>query len=155
MSRHGLVKGLLVAAIVLVGASALAQERATERALARSAQDAGLQWGPCPAFMPAGCGLAVLHGDPASANADVFLRIPAGAAIPEHWHTSAERMVLVAGELSVTYKGQPGIVLKPGMYAYGPAKLAHSASCLRGASCVLFIAFESAVDAVPTAPSGR
>ena len=155
MSSHGFMKGLLVTGIALVGASAFAQGPAQEQALARSAQDAQLQWGPCPAFMPAGCGLAVLHGDPAKANADVFLRLPAGAAIPEHWHTSAERMVLVAGELSVTYKGQPNVVLKPGMYAYGPAKLAHSATCLGSASCVLFIAFESAVDAVPTAPPAK
>lgn len=101
--------------------------------------------------MPAGCGLAVLHGDPAKPNVDVFLRIPPQAAIPEHWHTSAERMVLVQGELSVSYKGQAKVVLKPGMYAYGPAKLAHSASCSGTTACVLFIAFESALDAVPTA----
>ncbi len=104
--------------------------------------------------MPTGCGLAVLHGDPAKPNADVFLKIPANAVIPEHWHTSAERMVLVAGELSVNYKGQAKVVLKPGMYAYGPAKLPHSASCAANAACVLFIAFESPVDAVPvTAPA--
>jgi quercetin dioxygenase-like cupin family protein len=60
-------------------------------------------------------------------------------------------MVLVAGELSVNYKGQAKVVLKPGMYAYGPAKLPHSASCAGSASCVLFIAFESAVDAFPAA----
>jgi len=155
MSSHGFMKGLLVAGITLVGAPALAQGPAQERALALSAQDAQLQWGPCPAFMPAGCSLTVLHGDPAKANADVFLRLPAGATIPEHWHTSAERMILVAGELSVTYQGQPNIVLKPGMYAYGPAKLAHSASCLGSAPCVLFIGFESAVDAVPTAPPAK
>ena len=111
--------------------------------------------GPCPPFMPVGCGLAVLHGDPAKANADVFLKLPAKAMIPDHWHTSAERMVLVAGELHVTYKGQPKMVLKPGMYAYGPAKLAHSASCAGSAPCVLFIAFESAVDAVPTEAPAR
>jgi quercetin dioxygenase-like cupin family protein len=99
--------------------------------------------------MPAGCGLAVLHGDPSKANADVFLRFPANAAIAEHWHTSAERMILVAGELTVSYKGQASTVLKPGMYAYGPAKVPHSASCGSGAACILFIAFESAVDAVP------
>jgi quercetin dioxygenase-like cupin family protein len=102
--------------------------------------------------MPAGCGLALLHGDPTKANADLFFKVPANAAIPEHWHTSAERMVLVAGELSVTYKGQAKVVLKPGMYAYGPAKLPHTASCAGGASCVLFIAFESPVDAVPGVP---
>jgi quercetin dioxygenase-like cupin family protein len=100
--------------------------------------------------MPAGCGLAVLHGDPAKANADVFLKVPGSALLPDHWHTSAERMVLVAGELHVTYKGQATIVLKPGTYAYGPARLPHSASCVGNVPCILFIAFESAVDAVPT-----
>jgi quercetin dioxygenase-like cupin family protein len=100
--------------------------------------------------MPAGCGLAVLHGDPAKPNVDVFLKLPANSAIPDHWHSSAERMVLVAGELHVTYKGQPKVVLKAGDYAYGPAKLPHSASCASSTPCVLFIAFEAALDAVPT-----
>ena len=157
MSSHGVTKRVvqIALALALVGGRASAQAPAQELALARSAQDAQLQWGPCPPFMPAGCGLAVLHGDPAKPNADVFLKLPANAAIPEHWHTSAERMVLVAGELSVSYRGQATVVLKPGMYAYGPAKLPHSASCAGSASCVLFIAFESAVDAVPAAASAQ
>jgi quercetin dioxygenase-like cupin family protein len=157
MSSHGATKRLLIIALAatFVGAWALAQAPAQEQALARSAQDSQLQWGPCPPFMPAGCRLAVLHGDPAKPNADVFLKLPANAAIPEHWHTSAERMVLVAGELSVTYKGQAKVVLKPGMYAYGPAKLPHSASCGGRASCVLFIAFESPVDAIPVAAPAK
>ena len=150
MSSHRLTNGLLVVTVLtVVGALASAQP-AQEQALTRSAQDTQLQWGPCPPFMPVGCGLGVLHGDPAKANADVFLKLPAKAVVPDHWHTSAERMILVAGELHVTYKGQPKVVLKPGMYAYGPAKLAHSASCAGNVPCVLFIAFESAVDAVPT-----
>ncbi|MEO7837086.1 MAG: cupin domain-containing protein [Acidimicrobiales bacterium] len=155
MSSHRLTKGLLVIVLTLVGALGSAQQPAQEQVLSRTAQDAQLQWGPCPPFMPAGCGLAVLHGDPAKANADVFLKVPAKAVIPDHWHTSAERMILVAGELHVTYKGQPKVVLKPGMYAYGPAKLAHSASCAGKVPCVLFIAFESAVDAVPTEAAAR
>ena len=105
--------------------------------------------------MPAGCGLAVLHGDPAKPNADVFLRVPANATIPEHWHTSAERMVLVSGELAVRYQKQAEVVLRPGMYAYGPAKLPHTASCRGSAPCVLFIAFESAVDAVPVSAATK
>lgn len=150
MSSQRLMKGLVVTGAALVGTGVFARASAPEQALTLSAQDAQMQWGPCPPFMPAGCGLAILHGDPGQANADVFLRIPANAAIPEHWHTSAERMVLVAGELSVTYKGQAKAVLKPGMYAYGPAKVPHGASCGGNGSCVLFIAFESPVDAVPT-----
>ena len=93
--------------------------------------------------------IATRYSTPAKANADVFLKLPAKASLPEHWHTSAERMVLVWGELTVKYQGQAQAVLKPGMYAYGPAKLPHSASCGGNESCVLFIAFEGAVDAVP------
>lgn len=155
-----LVAGMFIAT-ALVATAALAQAppsapaASSEPALARGAQDAALQWGPCPAFMPAGCALAVLHGDPGQPNADVFLKLPAKATIPDHWHTSAERMILVAGEMHVTYKGQPKVVLKPGMYAYGPAKVPHAATCAGDAACVLFIAFESAVDAVPTQAPAR
>lgn len=149
MWKCGLRKNMLIAGFVLIAAGAFAQPAPQEQAVARSAPDPLLQWGPCPAFMPAGCGLAVLHGDPAKANADVFLRIPANATIPEHWHTSAERMILVAGELAVRYHKQTEVVLRPGMYAFGPAKLSHTASCRGSTPCVLFIAFESAVDAVP------
>ena len=90
----------------------------------------------------------MLHGDPAQANADVFFKVPASSTIPDHWHTSAERMVLVSGELHVTYEGHPTTVLEPGMYAYGPARLAHRAVCASAAPCVLFIAFEAPVDAL-------
>lgn len=118
--------------------------------LASTFKDAQLKWGPCPPFIPKGCELAVLHGDPAKPNADVFLKVPGGFTIPNHWHTSAQRMVLVSGELQATYDGQKPVTLRPGTYAYGPAKLAHSASCAKGDPCVLFIAFESAVDAHPS-----
>lgn len=64
-----------------------------------------LAWGPCPAFMPKGCELAGLHGDPAQPNADVFLRIPPKSEIPTHRHSSAERMMLVEGVLQVSYTG--------------------------------------------------
>lgn len=102
---------------------------AQQSPLARTAGDPSLKWGGCPDFMPRGCGIAVLHGDPAKDHADVFFRVPANAEIPRHWHTSAERMVLVAGELSVRYDGHPPLTLKPGGYAYGPPKLPHRAVC--------------------------
>lgn len=126
-----------------------------EAALAATVGDASLQWGPCPAFIPKGCEIAVLHGDPAKPNADVFFKVPGDFDIPHHWHTSAERMVLVSGTMTVSYDGQPATVLKPGMYAYGPAKLGHKAHCAKGDPCVLFIAFEAPIDATPTAAKAR
>ena len=121
---------------------------AAEPALAKTHHDKDLQWGACPPFLPQGCGLAVLHGDPAKPNVDVFFKVPGGAKIAKHTHTSAERMVLVSGKLDVTYDGQPTVTLKPGMYAYGPAKRPHEATCHKGDPCVLFIAFESPLDAI-------
>lgn len=120
-----------------------------EQAITRSADDADLQWGPCPSFMPEGCAIAVLHGDPAADNVDVFFKVPGKSVLPLHWHTSAERMVLVAGKLEVTYDGQQTVVLKAGTYAYGPAKLPHHGACVSKKPCVLFIAFESPLDAMP------
>jgi quercetin dioxygenase-like cupin family protein len=140
---------ILSTALILGSPNTLAEEPASEPALTLTSADAQLKWGPCPAFIPQGCEIAVLHGDPAQANADVFFKVPGDFTIPPHWHTSPERMVLVSGELQVTYDGQESTKLKPGAYAYGPAKLPHSAYCLKGAACVLFIAFEAPVDAVP------
>lgn len=119
------------------------------KALARSIDDPRLEWGPCPEFLPDGCAIAVLHGDPTGPNADIFFKVPGGAEIPRHQHTSAERMVLVSGQLEVNYDGQDPVVLRPGDYAYGPPGLPHTGRCTSGDPCVLMIAFEEPVDAVP------
>ena len=58
-------------------------------------------------------------------------------------------MILVSGELHLTYDGQETEILKPGSYAYGPAKLPHKGFCAQGDPCIIFIAFELPIDAVP------
>ena len=120
---------------------------AAEPAVSHSVSDPELEWGACPEFFPAGCEIAILHGDAAKPNADVFFRVPGNYHLPHHWHSSAERMVLVAGELHVTYDGQATTVLKAGTYAYGPPEAPHSGRCVSDEPCVLFIAFEQPVDA--------
>ncbi len=134
---------------VLTSSPNYAQVAAPEKAVTWNAGDTQLKWGPCPPFLPKGCGIAILHGDPAKDNVDVFFKVPAKSTIPLHLHSSAERMVLVAGELQVTYEGQDMAVLKPGTYAYGPAKRPHKGYCASTVACVLFIAFESPLDAIP------
>ena len=119
------------------------------RPLAQSASDPALKWGPCPPGMPEGCGIAVLQGDPSKPNADIFLRVPGGSAIPPHAHSSAERMILVSGELEVKYQGAPQATLEATDYAYGPANVPHRANCRSEAACILFIAFEGPIDVRP------
>ncbi len=141
----------MLAALLLLSASAavIAGGSAGDRAFIHNADAAELEWGPCPEFMPEGCAIAVLQGNPEQHNADVFFRLPGNSVAPHHWHTSAERMVLVSGELEVDYDGQEPVTMQPGTYAYGPARLPHTASCVSDEACVLFIAFEEPVDAVP------
>ena len=139
----------VLAYCIVLGGAAVGSASPAETPLALTAGDAELKWGPCPSLFPKGCEIAVLHGDPAKPNADVFLRVPPKYEIPPHSHTSAERMVLVSGELKLEYSGHRPVVLKTGTYVYGPAKAPHKASCADGGPCVLFIAFESPVDALP------
>ena len=135
-----------------VAAPAAAPAPATvEAPLVKAAADPALTWGPCPAPLPTGCELAVLHGDPAKPNADVLLRMPGGHKIPPHRHSSAERMMLVAGQMEVKYQDADAATLNPGNYAYGPANLPHRATCMGAMPCTLFIAFEGPVDVVPVA----
>lgn len=122
---------------------------AQEAPLSWAADDPDLEWGPCPAFMPESCEIAMLHGAPDAPNADIFFKMAANTTVPVHSHTSVERMVLVAGEMEVTYEGHDPVVLEPGTYAYGPPELPHDASCVDGEDCILFIAFEEAIDAMP------
>jgi len=119
----------------------------SEQSLVINANDNSLKWGPCPEFMPNGCEIAVLHGDPAKENVDVLFKIPPNTDFPEHWHNSAERMVLLSGELTVTYNGENTRSLKKGDYAYGPAKKPHNGRCGDSGPCVLFIGFEKPLDA--------
>jgi quercetin dioxygenase-like cupin family protein len=154
MDAKDVIRGLLpiaAAGFLAIASSWGAMASDAEPAIATSAGDTALKWGPCPAFLPAGCAIAVLHGDPSGPNADVYLKVPGRSEIALHTHTSAERMVLVEGELEVTYQGQAPERLTPGAYAYGPAGRPHGGRCTSDVPCILFIAFESAVDAMPVA----
>ncbi len=138
----------MTATAFFAGLAAQAPVLADEQAFIRTADSAEIAWGPCPEFMPKGCALGVLQGNPAEKNADVFFKLPAKSTAPLHTHTSAERMILVSGEMKVQYKGQDPVVLKAGTYAYGPASLPHDATCISDQDCILFIAFEEPVDAI-------
>jgi quercetin dioxygenase-like cupin family protein len=112
--------------------------------------DPGIAWGDCPEWMPGGCRLAVIQAlDPTGHNADALFRLAPGTRVPQHWHTSAERMILLSGEMRVNYHGQTPTRMDPFTYAYGPAALAHDTRCGDAGECILFIAFEEPIDAIP------
>lgn len=141
---RALIRASIISTLLLVGGWASASE---DQAFIRNFNAAEIEWGPCPDFMPETCGLAVLQGDPSENNTDVLFRLRSDTTAPHHWHTSAERMVLLAGEMLVDYDNQKPAVIKPSDYAYGPPKLPHVATCQSQEDCVLFISFDQPVDA--------
>ena len=132
---------------LILGGTALA---AKDLALAYTHKDPSLTWGPCPEIFPKGCEISVVQGNPSLPQADVFLKIPANYQIPPHKHTSPEHMILVSGEMKVHYAGQKPVTASEGTYLYGPAKAPHKASC-GDSECVLFISFETKIDAMKAA----
>ncbi len=144
---------LLTASLIIIGCDGnndTNNPAGDQQAFTLEYDDPNLEWGPCPEFMPEGCDLAVIQGNPEEPNADALLRFESNTTIERHWHTSAERMILLSGEMEVDYDGQDPVTMEKGTYAYGPAGLAHETNCLDGGDCILFIAFEEPVDAIPT-----
>jgi len=128
--------------LCLIGQSFLAQSNdmdGTEMSIAKTIHDSDLVWNPAPDFFP-GCSFTLLHGDMAGPNLDLFFKVEPNTEIVNHTHNSAERMILVSGEMEVQYEGEKTQVLKAGSYAYGPASKPHRAKCLDKGDCVLFIA---------------
>jgi quercetin dioxygenase-like cupin family protein len=119
----------------------------SEDSVVRSFEDPSLEWGACPPFMPEGCNIAVLHGDPSKTDVDVLFKVNGKSSIPNHWHNSHERMVLLTGKMQVTYTGESTQTMNVGDYAFGPAKKPHTAKCISKDPCILFIGFGEPLDA--------
>ncbi|MGB5321658.1 cupin domain-containing protein [Lutimonas sp.] len=119
----------------------------SEDSVVRSFEDPSLEWGACPPFMPEGCNIAVLHGDPSKSDVDVLFKVNGKSSIPNHWHNSHERMVLLTGKMQVTYTGESTQTMNVGDYAFGPAKKPHTAKCISKDPCILFIGFGEPLDA--------
>ena len=137
----------------ICGTNVFAQKddmKKTEMSIVKTASDIELIWNPAPEFFPR-CTFTILHGDITKPNLDFFFKIEPNTEVVNHTHNSPERMILISGELEVTYEGEKSRILKAGTYAYGPAKKPHKAKCLDSDPCVLFVAMVDPFDAIPIA----
>ena len=69
-------------------------------------------WSPAPPAF-AGCSITILNGELGKPRLDFFFRIESNTDVVRHTHNSAERMILVQGNLEVQYDGEDATVLKP------------------------------------------
>jgi len=120
----------------------------TETSFSTTIDNKDLKWLPAPDFFP-NCSFTILHGDISKPNLDFFFKIEPNTEVVNHTHNSAERMILISGDLEVQYQGEKPVILKAGTYAYGPSGKPHKAKCLDNGPCVLFVAMIDPFDAVP------
>lgn len=149
--KSSLLKSVFQISLFFIGVGLLAQSNDmdnTEMSITKTINDSDIIWNPAPEFFP-GCSFTILHGDISGPNLDLFFRIEPNTEIINHTHNSAERMVLISGELEVQYEGEKPQILKAGTYAYGPANKPHRAKCLNSGQCVLFIALVDPFNAEP------
>lgn len=97
-----------------------------------------IKWGAAPPSLPAGVKIAVLVGDPASSGPIILrLKMPAGYAIPAHWHPTDENVTVVSGTLGLgmgdKLDRKKSKVLRAGGFAVAPAKMNHFAWTRTGA----------------------
>jgi len=111
------------------------------------------KWEPCLPFVPKGCEVALVKGDYTRGASQIIYRMPANFSVPAHWHTSAERMVVMAGKIRMSYAGREPEVFEIGDTTSTPGKLPHAAFCLRGTPCVVLVEYDLPFDAVPVAPA--
>jgi quercetin dioxygenase-like cupin family protein len=101
-------------------------------AVAVSAQEQKLTWGPAPPVFPAGARMAVLQGDPS--KTDVFtvrLEFPNGYRVAPHYHPTDEGVTVIQGQFLIgmgdTVNVAKTMRLQAGGFAVAPAGMHHYA----------------------------
>jgi quercetin dioxygenase-like cupin family protein len=69
--------------------------------------------------------IAVQRGDPSKGASTLLLKFTPGCAVPWHWHTAGESLMVVSGSGKAEMKDGKPAVMKAGDYAYMPAKNIH------------------------------
>ena len=141
-------KIFVLAAVGSALAFGLSGPAAAQDAVQWNTDDPNLAWKDCPETMPAGCKMVFLHGDGTQPNTDILLKFPPGAKIARPFHSSAEHVVMLGGELKGTHGTQAPSSLKTGSYLFRPAKVPHAAECVSTTPCIAVVSYESAMDYV-------
>src|SRR5262245_64166877 len=76
--------------------------------------------------LPSCATLAVQSGDPAKSASIILVRMAGNCAIPWHWHTPVEHVMMVSGSAKAEIKDTgKSVTLGPGSYAMMPSKHVH------------------------------
>lgn len=103
MKRNFLLALALLGLVGLLGHYTMTTAKAAAADTKHAFSPDAMQYGPAPAFVPAGGQLTVLEGDPMAASGDytIRLKMPDGYKIAPHWHPKRENVTVISGTLKV------------------------------------------------------
>lgn len=130
----------VLSTIMFVGSSAQGQETPTG---SMGQNVAEMKFTPVPGVPP--CALnSVQSGDPTKGASIIFAKLTAGCAIPWHWHTPNEHLMMVTGTARIEMKDGKPLTLEPGGFAMLPSRHVHQFRCEQ--ACTFYIYSDSAFD---------
>jgi len=86
----------------------------------------------------------VESGDPTKGPSIIFSQVSAGCSVPWHWHTPAERVMIVSGVARIDMKDGKPLTLRAGGFAMLPSHHVHQFTCEQ--SCQMYIDSDAAFD---------
>lgn len=95
------------------------------------------QWQKCEGLP--GCTFLPLRGDAKREASAAIFRLEAGVRFPKHWHTSAEHILVMQGELDMNLENGARYRVGPRAFLYNPGGMIHWGQCAAGEACVYYV----------------
>jgi anti-sigma factor ChrR (cupin superfamily) len=92
---------------------------------------------------------AVAWGDPATGPHGAFHKFVAGFTAPLHTHSGNNKIVVIAGTMSVTGEDGKEVKLPAGSFYTQPNTYPHVTKCLAGSECVVYLESDAKWDLKP------
>ena len=142
MSRQGFWFGALVVGLSLPFHGPAWAEEEGGKPMGRNLSE--MKLGVFPGLPTCATG-AVQSGDPTKGPAIILAKGGKGCTVPWHWHTAAERLMMVAGTAVVDMKDGRPFTLKPGGFLALPGRHVHHFRCTSG-PCTFYVDTDGAFD---------
>ncbi len=85
-------------------------------------------------------------GDPKTGPSTFILKAPEHCAVPWHYHTAEEQLVVIRGPVLTEMDGMQSSTLGAGGFALMPSKKHHRFSCGSGSECLMVVSFDRSYD---------
>ncbi len=89
---------------------------------------------------------AIERGDPSSGPAVFLFKFAPACAVPWHWHSPNEHVMIVGGTLQLEMKGEKPVSVGRSDFFFMPSHHIHRVKCLGAVPCTFFLYLDGVFD---------